>query len=185
MARGRKKRDEEYSIAKRQKDVSRLYLKGFSQYEIAEKLDISQPTVSNDIKRLKTEQTKFGVRNLDQRLGRLLAESALIKEEAWKAWVRSTMVGEIEEKGIGDRGFLDTIGKQLIYEARVTGLLKGEGIIRTRQADDETNQAIPIEPATEPMQLTQNIQINQFRGFQEYSPQQLELMKQLRDSIQE
>ena len=75
-----------------------------------------------------------------------------------------------------------TIGRQLIFEGRVTGLLKGEGILRTR-GEDPIGEETPTEATTIEPTVTQNIQINNYQGFQTYTPEQMKLLEQLRATI--
>lgn len=175
--RGRRTRGD-LEAAKRDNQIAKLYLKGYSQTHIAKAVGVVQSTVSKAIDAIKRKHSKLATKHVDQRLGRLIAESELVKHEAWKAFLKSTNNNTVP----GDNAYLMTIGRQLIFEGRVTGLLKGEGILRTR-GEDPIGEETPTEATTIEPTVTQNIQINNYQGFQTYTPEQMKLLEQLRATI--
>ena len=80
------------SNAQRHKDrlvISDLYLKGNGQYQIAEKLGISQATVSRDIKVLIRYWKIMQQKNVDSLKEQELAKINKLEVEAWEAWEKS------------------------------------------------------------------------------------------------
>lgn len=67
-------RGEALAIAKRRRMVAQLYLRRMTQIEIAEKLNISQATVSGDLKALKREWLEQSLDAVDEVRAREVAE---------------------------------------------------------------------------------------------------------------
>lgn len=82
--------------------ISDLYLSGWNQTEIADKLGIDQSTVSRDIKTLKAEWVKQRNGLVDE----FEAKYRRIYQEAYAAWLRSKEDAEttIQEAIDGDSG---------------------------------------------------------------------------------
>lgn len=87
-------RTEAERIADR-RTISDLYLQGWNQTEIADKLGIDQSTVSRDIKTLKAEWVKQRNGLVDE----FEAKYRLLYREAYAAWMRSKedAITEIQE----------------------------------------------------------------------------------------
>lgn len=71
------------------KNISALYLAGDTQAEIGEKLKLSQPTVSRDLKHIRKQWMKETTFNIDQAKGAELARIDKLEVEYWAAWKRS------------------------------------------------------------------------------------------------
>jgi predicted transcriptional regulator len=69
--------------------ISRLYLQGMYQADIAEKLGLSQPTVSRDIQLLIDEWKIERVYDINEAKARELAKVDNLELEYWEAWKRS------------------------------------------------------------------------------------------------
>lgn len=76
-------------IERDRKNISDLYLAGHTQMQIAEKLDMSQPTVSRDLKQIRKQWMKETTFNIDQAKGAELARIDKLEVEYWAAWKRS------------------------------------------------------------------------------------------------
>lgn len=72
--------------------IAALYSDGYTQDEIAEALNVSQPTISNDFKVLESRWKTSTLLDFNHAKGIELAEIAEIRREAWEAWERS--IGE-------------------------------------------------------------------------------------------
>ncbi len=76
------------------RNISELYLKGFTQAYIAEKLGISQPTVSRDIKVLQAQWRDSALMNINEAKQRELERLDILERTYWDAWDRSK--GEVK-----------------------------------------------------------------------------------------
>jgi predicted transcriptional regulator len=89
------------SVAQQERDrreISRLYLQGMYQADIAEKLRLSQPTVSRDIQILIEEWKVQRVYDINEAKARELAKVDNLELEYWEAWHRSQQNAEKEIK---------------------------------------------------------------------------------------
>jgi len=93
------------SVAQQERDrreISRLYLQGMYQADIAERLGLSQPTVSRDIQALIDEWKIERVYDINEAKARELAKVDNLELEYWEAWHRSQQNAEKEiKKGKG------------------------------------------------------------------------------------
>ena len=78
--------------------VSELYLKGWTQWRIATELNVTQSTVSCDIKTLIKQSQKSQLLDIDQQKATELEKINKIELEAWEAWERSKQDREIKSK---------------------------------------------------------------------------------------
>lgn len=99
------------SVSEQERDsimVSRLYLEGKLQAEIAYECKISQPTVSRIIKELITEWQVERVYNINESKARELAKIDRLELEYWNAWRRSQEDAVVNTKGTTSTGSIDT-----------------------------------------------------------------------------
>lgn len=89
-------------IYKRRLDVAELYLQGFSQAMICEKLQVSPATVYNDITAIQDEWRRTRLRNFDEARSRELMTLDRIEREAWAEWERSKKDVTIKEVSTDD-----------------------------------------------------------------------------------
>jgi hypothetical protein len=73
----------------RRKDVAQLYTQGYTQVKIAERLGVSQATISGDLKLVEKQWRADAVRDFDLCRQHELQKLSLIEQEAWQAWERS------------------------------------------------------------------------------------------------
>jgi len=66
-----------------------LYLQGWIQADIAERLKINQTTVSRDLKALQADWIKSTLRNFDEMKAEELAKVDRLEREYWRGWERS------------------------------------------------------------------------------------------------
>ena len=76
-------------LAQRRKQVAELYVQGWTQIQIAEKLEIVQSTVSEDLKRLQKEWRESRLRDFDAARELEIQKLDRLEREAWAAWERS------------------------------------------------------------------------------------------------
>jgi predicted transcriptional regulator len=98
MARKKQQTRNEAQEERDRREISRLYLKGMYQADIAEKLGLSQPTVSRDIKLLIEEWKVERVYDINEAKARELAKVDNLELEYWDAWRRSQENAEKETK---------------------------------------------------------------------------------------
>lgn len=84
----RKKTD----VEARRRDVGRLYLSGKTQTEIAKEQDVTQATISRDLKALREQWLASALIDINEAKGRELAKIDALEVEYWEAWRRS--IGE-------------------------------------------------------------------------------------------
>lgn len=76
-------------IAQRRKHVAELYVQGWTQMAIAEKLEIAQTTVCTDLQRLQKEWRESRLRDFDAARELEIQKLDRLEREAWAAWERS------------------------------------------------------------------------------------------------
>lgn len=126
-------------IEQRQRQVAELTLKGHSQTEIAQRLGVTQPTVSNDLKSIRAAWRQASVRDFDASFSEQLEMLSLIQREAWEAWERSKGPGhtaviqgagegepsktrQTVKRQTGDPRFLEQVQKCLAASRALLGL---------------------------------------------------------------
>jgi hypothetical protein len=83
------KHSKRLQLVSRRKQVAQLYVQGYTQMKIAERLEVSQATVSGDLKLIQQQWRADAVRDFDLCREHELQKLALIEQEAWQAWERS------------------------------------------------------------------------------------------------
>lgn len=99
--RGRRRYSE---IARDRKIIAYYYLRGKTQAEIAEFVDLSQSTISRDLSSLQNEWKESALIDFDAAKARELARIDLLEEEYWDAWDRSKRPKTETEKQASNRG---------------------------------------------------------------------------------
>ena len=104
---------------KREQDlvyIAQAYLTGKPQAEIAQELNVSQPTITHDLKELQRRWLAASVRDIDQLKAQELAKIDNLERTYWEAWARScedaTTQVKRARKGTGD--------ETVVQEQRVT-----------------------------------------------------------------
>lgn len=97
------KRRSKSQLDRDRRQIASLYLRGWLQVDIAEKLGISQQTVSLDLKALHREWQRSAIADIDKAKARELAKIDNLEREYWVAWRRSRKDAEtITEKNRGE-----------------------------------------------------------------------------------
>jgi hypothetical protein len=79
-------RGKKLEIERRRQQVADLYMQRHAQAAIAERLGISQATISADLKRIRRQWRESTVRDFDLAQAESLQEVHRIRREAWAAW---------------------------------------------------------------------------------------------------
>lgn len=77
------------NIEQRQQRVTELYCAEWTQFEIAQELKVSQPTVCNDIAAIREKMLANSLTNMTERLAKELAKLDNLERIALAAWERS------------------------------------------------------------------------------------------------
>jgi len=107
---GRARKVHEVRGELRRHEVGRLYVRGFTQAEIASQMGVTQPVIHHELKALGLEWVKSAAMDFQARQAEELARLDMVEAEAWKEWERSkarsacTTTNEFRSKGKKDRG---------------------------------------------------------------------------------
>jgi len=108
-------------VARDRRKIAELYLAGWLQVDIAEKVGRAQPTVSRDLKALHQEWLADGARDFATAKARELAEIDNLEREYWRAWRASCEDAEtVTEKGRGGSGRV-TSGEKTVQRKGQSG----------------------------------------------------------------
>lgn len=113
-----------------------MYLRGIQQADIAERLQVSVPTVERDLAIVRERWKQAGIRSVDERKSSELEVIDRIEREAWRAWRRSQKdtitvtrkEGETTETTVRSQGqagnpaYLDTVLKCVDRRCKLLGL---------------------------------------------------------------
>ncbi len=94
------------ALLQRRRQVAELYLRSWTQTAIAERLGVTQPTICEDLKRIRQQWRESAIRDFDAAREQELQKLDLVEREAWAAWERSQQVQEstrVTQDGSGKR----------------------------------------------------------------------------------
>jgi hypothetical protein len=166
---------EKVQAAKRRRDVTDLYLKGWTQEAIARALAVCQATVSRDLEEVRSEWRESALRDFDEARSQELQKIDLIEREAWAAWQRSQTPlsaaaitddrkGQVSRRSLkhshGDPRFLDLVNKCVAQRCLLLGL---HSVVPTHGEQDEH---IPLEVRHERLRETFDILTHLQGAFQ-------------------
>ena len=83
-------------IERDRRNIAKLYLSGTTQMDIAEKLKISQATVSRDLKVIEKEWSAARINDIDERKRMELAKIDNLELVYWEGWKKSQADAEVE-----------------------------------------------------------------------------------------
>src|SRR5947209_7436505 len=95
------KNQKKFEILRRRQQVAELYVQRHSQAAIAEKLSISQATVSADIKHISSQWRASTVRDFDSACELELQQLDRVEREAWQLFERSQKPAQSATMGDG------------------------------------------------------------------------------------
>ncbi|MCZ2078409.1 MAG: helix-turn-helix domain-containing protein [Bryobacterales bacterium] len=104
-------------VARDRRKIADLYLRGKVQQEIAKELDLSQATVSRDLKAIQEDWVREAAQALDRRKAIELAKVDALELEYWEAWKRSQADAISETSELSS----DSGGQKMKKQKRVDG----------------------------------------------------------------
>jgi hypothetical protein len=125
------------AILQRRKQVAELYLQGFTQSAIAEKLGIKQPTVCDDLAHIRKAWEESQIRDYDAARTLQVERLRQVSREAWEGYSRSQQPSQMAtvdgangsgktkrtvRHQYGDPRFLDLVIKSIEAERQLMGL---------------------------------------------------------------
>lgn len=129
-------------MLERRKNVASRYVRGQTQWEIARAFEVSQATISLDLKAIHAEWLESAVRDLDARKAMELAKVDEVERQAWVAWARSMENAETKREKVkigadgetikiskgqaGDPRFLDAVLKCVERRCKILGVEAGQ-----------------------------------------------------------
>jgi len=90
-------------IERDRRRIAQMYLQGMLQSEIGEELELSQPTVSNELKLIQREWFAERINDVHERKMLELAKVDNLELEYWDAWRRSQKNAETRREEIGGK----------------------------------------------------------------------------------
>ena len=133
-------------IVRRRQQVSDLYLQGWTQTDIADRLRVTQATICGDLKKIREAWLDSMIRDFDQARAQELQKIEHLERESWAAWERSQKPSQsavIQGEGgaqatrktvknqHGDPRFLDQIHKCIASRRAILGLDAPQKIMPT------------------------------------------------------
>ena len=125
------------ALLQRRQQVAELYLRSWTQTTIAQRLGVTQPTVCEDLKRIRQQWRDSAIRDFDAAREEELQKLDLLEREAWAAWERSQQVQESPrvvqdgsgkraqktvEHPVGDLRYLEQVQKCIAARRALLGL---------------------------------------------------------------
>ena len=126
----------------RQEEIARLYVRGMTQYQIAEKLGTTRDVVSRVMQDVRKRWKESMVASYDEKISQQLAKYDAVEAAAWEGWERSlrndvtktkekiedpdgttTKNKKSESEQSGNPAFLAVINKTIENRCRLLGLL--------------------------------------------------------------
>ena len=100
------------AILERRKNVAVRYLRGQTQWEIARAFEVTQKTISLDLKAIQAEWLAQAVLDRGEWTARELARIDEVERQAWNAWTKSQENTEIlRDKRRGDKSETEKVSK--------------------------------------------------------------------------
>lgn len=123
-------------------EVARLYLQGYTQLQIADKLEIDQSTVCRDLQVIKRQWRQEALGHANELIQAELERLRLIEQQAWDAWnhsrqntIGATVHEQLQEalggnvatrsrtdSKVGENSYLETILKVIQQRVKILGL---------------------------------------------------------------
>jgi transcriptional regulator with XRE-family HTH domain len=79
----------QHELAHDRLEISRLYLRGLTQAEIAARMGVSQPQICYDLRLVRRGWQASAVKEWGERLAEETARLNMVEHENWEAWHRS------------------------------------------------------------------------------------------------
>lgn len=84
----------ELELVERRKKVASMYLRGFTQHEIAQAVGVDRGQISRDLEKLREDWLGSALMDFDERKAQELAKVDKLERTACKAWLRSCKPAE-------------------------------------------------------------------------------------------
>lgn len=94
-------------VLERRVDMTRMYVQGFTQAEIAHKLKLDPSHVSTELSKIREDWLQVIVQNYDEIKSRELAKIDNLERTAWEAWEKSCKPATIKTKKV--QSFFQTV----------------------------------------------------------------------------
>lgn len=132
------KKSNDLALINRRRQIAFLYLQGTPQIEIAARFEVSQPVISEELKKIREAwKTEFALA-IEERKAQECAKLDALEAIAWQAWERSCKDGETRKKSRDDELRAVTInqaGKKVMTE-KMTPVREHLEIVTKGQAGD-------------------------------------------------
>lgn len=115
---------EEFTILHRRKVAAERYLRGESQWQIARALEVTQATISTDLKAMREQWLAQAKMDTAERQAEELAKFDALERVYWSAWERSCLPRKSKAKRSRDAGGTDTLLREEKRDGSVA-FLKG------------------------------------------------------------
>ncbi len=141
-------------------EVAKLYLQGYTQLQIADKLEIDQSTVCRDLQVVKRQWQQQALGHANELIQAELERLRLIEQQAWEAWnhsrqntIGATVHEQLQEalggnvatrsrtdSKVGENSYLETILRVIQQRVKILGLdannqMKADNIVREQIND--------------------------------------------------
>ena len=113
----KKKRRTRLEIQRDRAEIATLRVRGLKQWEIAEKLNLSQPQISKELVAIDQEWKRSANIDFDEMRSRQLAKLDELERRSWSAYERSVSVN-----GVGDPRFFKSILDVIDRRCKLLGL---------------------------------------------------------------
>ena len=128
---------EDAQIEQRRQRVAELYLTGWTQAAIATELNVSQATISGDLKAVRQAWRESGIRDFEEAVQEELHKIRALEREAWNGWQRSQQPAETTRivqadngkraektvrQQVGDPRFLELVHRSISSRRALLGL---------------------------------------------------------------
>lgn len=148
--------NKKFAILQRRQQVADLYLQGWTQTAIAERLSARQGTISHDLKAIRQQWRESTLRDFDEAQGEELHKIDRVEREAWSAWDRSQKPSQsVRVNGVGDGQQTQKNVQNRHGDARLLEIvLKCSAARRTLLSLDPPTRIAPVMPnGKEPYRL--------------------------------
>lgn len=133
------------SKIQRERDLeltAELYLKGWTQRRIAERIGVSRQQITYDLRKLYDLWRESAVRNFDEHRARELAAVTHLEATYWAAWEKSEARSVEGKTADGDPRYLQGVERCIERRCKLLGLDAPDKI----EIQDKTLEVIPPPP---------------------------------------
>jgi predicted transcriptional regulator len=149
-----------YVIAARRQKVAELYVQGITQFAIAEQLGVCQPTVSNDLARVREQWLKSSLMDFNAKKSEELARLEHLERVAWEDYAESRKVYvKVKGRGLvpsdtrrkpGDVRYLQEVREAITLRLKVLGAIQPDKKVIVNQNVGIGLSAADFAPRPEP-----------------------------------